>query len=85
MVFCLCQALGYLQKCPEFSLPRAVATRAVGALGSPVIFFPVFSTNGVGLVECRCSADPWRYGRSTWQDQEKIWHGERAGCSFHSC
>lgn len=26
-------ALGYLQKCPEFSLPRAVATRAVGALG----------------------------------------------------
>ncbi|CAE7210305.1 PTGES2 [Symbiodinium microadriaticum] len=27
------QALGYLQKCPEFSLPRAVATRALGAIG----------------------------------------------------
>ncbi|CAJ1374232.1 unnamed protein product [Effrenium voratum] len=27
------QALGYLQKCPEFSPARAFATRAVGALG----------------------------------------------------
>lgn len=27
------QALGYLQSCPEFSTVRAVATRAVGALG----------------------------------------------------
>merc|ERR1712137_645433 len=27
------QALGYLHDCPEFSAPRALATRAVGALG----------------------------------------------------
>ena len=32
-IFCPAKALGYLQKCPEFSLPRAVATRALGALG----------------------------------------------------
>lgn len=42
-LFVLTEALGYLQKCPEFSLPRAVATRAVGALGSQSLFSSVFN------------------------------------------
>lgn len=40
------EALGYLQKCPEFSLPRAVATRAVGALGQPLWSFFTVPKNG---------------------------------------
>lgn len=36
------QALGYLQRCGDFSLPRALATRALGALG------PVSAVRAIG-------------------------------------